>query len=53
MMLPILATVLVSFAFVGLCVWALWPANKMRFERDAQIPLLNDDDSSPRQVPPQ
>jgi cbb3-type cytochrome oxidase subunit 3 len=43
MSLPVIAIVLVSLAFIGLCVWVLWPSNKARFERDALIPLLNDD----------
>ena len=43
MSLPVIAIVLVSFAFVGLCVWVLRPSNKARFERDALIPLLDDD----------
>jgi cbb3-type cytochrome oxidase subunit 3 len=43
MSLPVIATVLVSVAFVGLIVWVLLPSNKARFERDAQIPLQDDD----------
>ena len=43
MSLPVIATVLVSLAFIGLCVWVLWPSNKARFERDALIPLQDDD----------
>lgn len=43
MNLPTLATLLVTFAFTGLCVWVLWPSNKARFERDALIPLRDDD----------
>jgi cbb3-type cytochrome oxidase subunit 3 len=35
----------VSLAFIGLCVWVLWPSNKARFERDALIPLQDDDDN--------
>ena len=42
MNLPTLATVLVSLAFIGLCVWVLRPSNKARFEQAALIPLLDD-----------
>ncbi len=29
--------------FLGIVVWAYWPANKRRFEEDAMIPLRDDD----------
>ena len=51
MNLPILATLLVTFAFTGLIVWVLLPSNKARFERDALIPL-RDDDPPTRRGPP-
>lgn len=51
MNLPTLATVLVSLAFIGLCVWVLWPSNKARFERDARIPLQDDDAPAPHGRP--
>jgi cbb3-type cytochrome oxidase subunit 3 len=47
MILPTLATVLVSLAFVGLCVWVLRPSNKTRLERYGQIPF-DDDAEAPR-----
>ncbi len=53
MNLPTLATVLVSLAFVGLCIWVLWPSNKARFERDALIPLQENDHPAPDKRPPQ
>ena len=42
MNLPTLATVLVSLAFIGLCIWVLRPSNKARFEQAALIPLMDD-----------
>ena len=36
-------TVWAVLLFAGILAWALWPANRRRFERDAQIPL--DDES--------
>lgn len=30
--------------FIGVLVYAFWPGNKKRFEKDAQIPLQNDPD---------
>ena len=42
MNLPTLATLLVSIAFIGLCVWVLWPSNKARLERYGSIPLEDD-----------
>jgi cbb3-type cytochrome oxidase subunit 3 len=44
MSLATLATVLVACAFLGLCVWVLWPSNKARFERDANIPFQEPDE---------
>lgn len=29
--------------FLGIVLWAYWPANKRRFEEDAMIPLRDDD----------
>ena len=34
-----LATLVVACAFLGLCIWVLWPSNKARFERDGNIPF--------------
>ena len=34
-----LATILVACAFMGLCIWVLWPGNKERFERYGNIPF--------------
>jgi cbb3-type cytochrome oxidase subunit 3 len=45
MTLPTLATVLVSLAFVGLCIWVLRPSNKARLERHGLIPF--DDEAAP------
>jgi cbb3-type cytochrome oxidase subunit 3 len=53
MNLPTLATVLVSLAFAGLCIWVLWPSNKARFERDALIPLQDNEHPAPRRGTPQ
>jgi cytochrome c oxidase cbb3-type subunit 4 len=30
--------------FVGVVIYAFWPGNKKRFEKDAKIPLQKDDD---------
>jgi cytochrome c oxidase cbb3-type subunit 4 len=30
--------------FVGVVIYAFWPGNKKRFEKDAQIPLQKDPD---------
>lgn len=30
--------------FIGIVAYALWPANKKKFDRLAQLPLLDDDD---------
>lgn len=30
--------------FVGVVLYAYWPGNKKRFEKDAQIPLTRDPD---------
>ena len=38
-----LATILVACAFMGLCIWVLWPGNKERFERYGSIPLQDSD----------
>ena len=32
-------TVWAVLIFAGIAAWALWPANRQRFERDANIPL--------------
>jgi cytochrome c oxidase cbb3-type subunit 4 len=36
-------TVFFTAFFVSAIVYALWPKNKARFERAAQLPLLDDD----------
>jgi cbb3-type cytochrome oxidase subunit 3 len=38
--------VLVAFAgsFLGICVWALWPANRSRLTAYGRIPLEEDKD---------
>ena len=38
-----LATILVACAFMGLCIWVLWPGNKERFERYGNIPFQDSD----------
>jgi cbb3-type cytochrome oxidase subunit 3 len=38
-----LATILVACAFMGLCIWVLWPGNKERFERYGSIPFQDSD----------
>jgi len=45
MNLPTLATVLVSVAFIGLCIWVMWPSNKQRLEDQGKIPFA--DESAP------
>jgi cytochrome c oxidase cbb3-type subunit 4 len=30
--------------FVGVVIYAFWPGNKKRFEKDAEIPLQKDPD---------
>ena len=30
--------------FLGIVAWAFWPKRKARFEKDAQIPLRDDDE---------
>ena len=30
--------------FIGVLIYAFWPGNKKRFERDAEIPLRKDPD---------
>ena len=34
-------------AFVGLCVWAYSPAQRARFEEDAQMPFRDEPDDLP------
>jgi len=36
-------TVFFTGFFVCTIIYALWPKNKTRFDRAAQLPLLNDD----------
>jgi cytochrome c oxidase cbb3-type subunit 4 len=31
--------------FAAVCVYALWPANKAKFEKAAQAPLHDDEDA--------
>jgi cbb3-type cytochrome oxidase subunit 3 len=31
-----------SFSFLGIIIWALWPANKAKLERQALIPFAED-----------
>jgi cytochrome c oxidase cbb3-type subunit 4 len=38
-----LGTVFLMGAFLGLCAWAYWPANKRRFEQDALLPFREDE----------
>jgi cytochrome c oxidase cbb3-type subunit 4 len=38
------ALVLFMAIFVGVVIYAFWPGNKKRFEKDAQIPLQKDSD---------
>lgn len=47
MSLASLATVLVTVAFVGLCVWVLLPRNKKRLEHYGQIPLEPSEQKDP------
>jgi len=34
--------------FVGVVIYAFWPGNKKRFEKDAKIPLQKDSDQEAR-----
>ncbi len=36
------ALVLFMAIFIGVVIYAFWPGNKKRFEKDAQIPLRKD-----------
>jgi cytochrome c oxidase cbb3-type subunit 4 len=38
------ALLLFMAIFIGVVIYAFWPGNKKRFEKDAQIPLLKDSD---------
>jgi cytochrome c oxidase cbb3-type subunit 4 len=38
-----IVTVVVVLVFIGIAAWAYWPKSRARFERDAQIPLRNDE----------
>ena len=38
------ALVLFMAIFIGVVIYAFWPGNKKRFEKDAQIPLQKDPD---------
>ena len=33
--------------FLGIAAWAFWPRNRKRFERDAEIPLRDDEPGDP------
>lgn len=35
-------TVAAFVAFIVVVVWAVWPANKARFDEAAQLPLVDD-----------
>jgi cytochrome c oxidase cbb3-type subunit IV len=37
------ATVLVTIAFFSVCFWAFSPKLKKRFEKDAQLPFIDDE----------
>ncbi len=41
-------TIFAMLAFFGVCWWAYRPANKARFEADAQLPLDTDPLYKPR-----
>ncbi|MEC7121088.1 MAG: cbb3-type cytochrome c oxidase subunit 3 [Pseudomonadota bacterium] len=40
--LQVIATVLAFVAFIGVCWWAYSPANRKRFEQDADIAIQTD-----------
>ena len=44
-----LVTLAAFAAFVGIVWWAYGPARKERFERDAQLPFIEDEDKGARQ----
>lgn len=37
--------------FVGIVVWVLWPSNRRRFRKAAQIPFDGEDADKPRDPP--
>ncbi len=39
-----IATVLVTIAFAGVCWWAFHPSRRERFEDDARLPFLDEDE---------
>ena len=43
-----LVTLAALAAFVGIVWWAYAPARKQRFERDALLPLMEDEDKGAR-----
>ncbi|MBL8379326.1 MAG: cbb3-type cytochrome c oxidase subunit 3 [Burkholderiales bacterium] len=40
--LRIMVTALSFAVFLGIVAWAVWPANRQRFEADAMIPFDDD-----------
>lgn len=40
-------TLFLMGAFVALCVWAFLPSNKRRFDEDARLPFLDEEDERP------
>jgi cytochrome c oxidase cbb3-type subunit 4 len=43
-----LGTLFLMGAFLALCVWAFLPANKRRFEQDARLVFLDEEQESER-----
>lgn len=39
------ATVILLFLFVGILYWAFRPKNRKKFQKDAEIPLRDDEGS--------
>ena len=45
-------TVVLSLAFVALCVWVYSPARRARFEADGRLPFDDDPDQAPTEGSP-
>ena len=45
-----ISTVLVTIVFFSICYWAFSPKLKKRFEEDAKLPFLDDDQASANEV---
>lgn len=48
-----ISTVLVTIAFLGVCIWAFSPKLKKRFEEDANLPFADEPQKEQPQQPAQ